>query len=67
MAVYEVRRGDTVLCTSSVPDLGYRSELLREMELDGYEIYIDGKRRPRREKSRRAASNPPGLSGLTGG
>ena len=40
----EVRRQGIVLCSSSVPDLGYSHETIRDMERNGLTIYCDGQR-----------------------
>lgn len=54
MALYEIRRGDTVLATSPLPNLGYSPELLRRIEEDGHTVYVDGKPRRRRGQPREA-------------
>ncbi len=51
VALYEIRRGDTVLASSPLPNLGYTPEFLRRIEADGYTVYVDGK--PRRKILRR--------------
>ncbi len=58
MAVYEVRRGDVVLATSTMPNMGYSPELLRRIEADGYRIYVNGK--PMRKRTQRQETNTPG-------
>lgn len=41
---YELRRGGEVLCSSSVPNLGYPAEVLWEMVRAGYGLYRNGNR-----------------------
>ena len=41
---YEMRRGGEVLCGSSVPNLGYPLEWLRDMARNGIHLYRNGKR-----------------------
>lgn len=54
MALFEIRRGDTVLAQSPLPNLGYSPELLRRLEADGYTLYVDGKPRKKRGRSTQA-------------
>lgn len=44
--VFEIRSvsGELKL-TSSLPDGGYGKETLRQIEKDGYQIFVDGKRK----------------------
>ena len=42
-SVYEIRRGGETLEHSSVPMLGKSAKLLRQMVVDGYRYYVDGK------------------------
>ena len=41
---YEMRRGQDVLCTGTVPNLGYPLSWLREMARNGIYLYKNGKR-----------------------
>lgn len=41
---YEIRRGGTVLCHSSIPNLGYSRERLLDMCRAGMAVYKDGRR-----------------------
>ena len=41
---YEMRRGGEVLCCSSVPNLGYPPEWIRDMARQGIYLYRNGKR-----------------------
>lgn len=48
---FEIRAPDgAVKLTSPLPNGGYSSQLLRQMELDGYRIFIDGKRKTKTNK-----------------
>lgn len=42
--VYTLRKGGKVCVTSSLPDLGYSSQELKELRAAGYHVYCDGKR-----------------------
>ena len=42
---YCIRRGDVVLCRSSVPWLGYPTKKVRQMVADGHVYTVDGKER----------------------
>lgn len=44
MDFYEMRRGRDVLCTSTVPNLGYPLSWLRDMSRNGIYLYKNGKR-----------------------
>lgn len=41
---YEMRRGREVLCSGTVPNLGYPVELIRDMARNGIYLYKNGKR-----------------------
>ena len=41
---YEMRRGGEVLCSSTVPNLGYPVEWIRDMARNGIYLYKNGKR-----------------------
>lgn len=41
---YELRRGNAVLCTGDVPNLGYSADVIREMARNGMYLYKNGKR-----------------------
>lgn len=41
---YEIRRDRVILCTSTVPNLGYSPDTLRDMERHGLYLYCNGKR-----------------------
>lgn len=41
---YEMRRGGEVLCGSTVPNLGYPAERIRDMARNGIYLYKNGKR-----------------------
>lgn len=41
---YEIRRGGTVLCNGSIPNLGYSREVLLDMCRAGLALYRDGRR-----------------------
>lgn len=41
---YEIRRDRVTLCASTVPDLGYSPETLRDMDRSGLHLYRNGKR-----------------------
>lgn len=43
-SLYEIRRAGVLLCRSTVPNLGYSKEILRDMERSGLHLYRDGKR-----------------------
>ncbi len=45
--IYELRRGTVVLCSSTVPGLGYGKEILKDMRRNGILLYCDGKRADR--------------------
>ena len=54
MSTYEIRRAGQVICSSSIPDLGYSKEALRDMERGGMHLYCDGKKvksRPSRSRT----------------
>jgi len=42
--LYEIRRSGEVLCSSTVPDLGYPRDIIKDMEQNGMFLYCDGKR-----------------------
>ena len=42
--LYEIRRSGQVICHSSVPDLGYPRDIIKDMEENGMFLYCDGKR-----------------------
>ena len=42
--LYEIRRSGEVMCSSSVPDLGYPRDIIKDMEKNGMFLYCDGKR-----------------------
>lgn len=58
--LYEVRRGKEVVCTGSVPDLGYSKDILQDMERNGLHLYCDGKK----VKSRSRSSSPESGKGV---
>lgn len=39
---YEIRRGGVVLCVSTVANMGYPAETIRQMLRDGYTLYRNG-------------------------
>lgn len=41
---YEARRGRELLCSGTVINLGYSSELIRDMARNGIYLYKNGKR-----------------------
>lgn len=41
---YEMRRGGEVLCSGTVPNLGYPAERIRDMARNGIYLYKNGKR-----------------------
>ena len=41
---YELRRSGETLCRSSIPNLGYTPEILKDMERHGLHLYCDGKK-----------------------
>lgn len=43
-STYTLRKGGKICVTSSIPDLGYSSQELRQLKAAGYELYIDGKK-----------------------
>jgi len=43
-SLYEIRRAGVTLCRSTVPNLGYSKETLRDMERSGLYLYRNGKR-----------------------
>lgn len=43
-SVYTLRKGGVVCVTSSLPDLGYTAQELKELRAAGYHLYCDGKR-----------------------
>lgn len=44
MDCWEIRRGRDVLCSSTVPNLGYQIACLRDMARNGIYLYKNGKR-----------------------
>ena len=45
MPTYEIRRAGQVICSSSIPECGYRKDILRDMERNGMHLYHNGKRK----------------------
>jgi hypothetical protein len=41
---FEIRSNGVTLCTSSIPNAGYQTDTLRDMERSGMHLYCDGKR-----------------------
>lgn len=41
---YEMRRGGEVMCSGTVPNLGYPAEWIRDMARNGIYLYKNGKR-----------------------
>lgn len=42
--LYELRRSGETLCRSSIPNLGYTPETLKNMARNGIHLYYDGKK-----------------------
>ena len=42
--VFTLEKDGVVCCTSSLPDCGYSSEMLKELRAAGFELYQDGKK-----------------------
>lgn len=42
--VYTLEKDGVVCCTSSLPDCGYSSEMLKELRAAGFELYEDGRK-----------------------
>lgn len=47
---FEIRASGAVLCSSSVPNLGYSHEVIKDMERNGLFLYCDGKKARRCNK-----------------
>lgn len=60
--LYELRRSGETLCRSSIPNLGYAPETLKDMEHHGLHLYCDGKK----VKSRSRSSSPESGKGWNG-
>lgn len=58
MALYELRRAGATLCRSTIPNLGYPPQILKDMERAGLHRYCDGKRKkpPSVVRTRKAAT-----------
>ena len=42
--VYTLEKDCVVCCTSSLPDCGYSTEMLKELRAAGFELYEDGRK-----------------------
>lgn len=42
--VYELRRSGVTLCRSSIPNLGYPPDILKDMARNSIHLYCDGKK-----------------------
>jgi hypothetical protein len=60
--LYELRRSSETLCRSSIPNLGYSPDILKDMERHGLHLYCDGKK----VKSRPRSSSPGSGKGWNG-
>lgn len=40
--VYTLQKDGVVCCTSSLPNCGYSTEMLKELRAAGFELYQDG-------------------------
>jgi hypothetical protein len=56
---YEIRRSGEILCASSVPNLGYSKETLRDMERAGLHLYRNGKREKAASRGANTESGRP--------
>jgi hypothetical protein len=60
--LYELRRGGETMCRSTIPNLGYPPEVLKDMERHGMRLYCDGKK----VKSHRQSGNSDSGIGVDG-
>ena len=57
--VYEIRRAGVTLCCSTIPNLGYSKEVLRDMEHSGLHLYCDRKREKAASRGANTESGRP--------
>ena len=48
--LYEIRRDGVTHCHSSMENCGYSPQTIKEMQVAGFDLYIDGKKAKRRGK-----------------
>lgn len=44
MALFQIRRGGQVICSSSLPGCSYSPATLKDMQKNGMHLYQDGKK-----------------------
>lgn len=49
--VYTLEKDGVVCCTSSLPDCGYSTQMLKELRAAGFELYQDGQKVKRQSKA----------------
>ena len=57
--LYEIRRAGVTVCRSSVVNLGYSKETLKDMERAGLHLYRDGKREKAASRGANTESGRP--------